>query len=404
MARLTNNSSVMHFLLLLCCVLVVRGAMTSPDKPLQQQAALNSACLNGTHCLQQNHKAFNLMQVHRIVGKSKPMAKESEDESESDNGTSVAEEAEDERPHGTPLQDASMSQRLQHWPFSCDGLWAGKLPLNTPPRVNFVVAYCKTSLLDVTKVIDKVNALNVTVGSIDIYAKCGQAPDVHPTAAVVHHLPNVGGNDHTYAYHMAHLSSRNDLAPEDVIVFLKDTVSNFHQYLQQRGNVSEAILMAAGPAGFGCFTDPLSDISAFAKSSALSEFAFPESAVYHTINGVPFKSPYRNLKSWLTEALSADLPTPATPVCYGGNFVAKLRNIMKNTRVWTALARSLERAISLEEGHFAERSWAGLLMDISQIDLGNVMCAARKVFDVYDPSYYGILQGCDSGKCRSPEN
>mmetsp|Transcript_85409 Transcript_85409/g.164440 ORF Transcript_85409/g.164440 Transcript_85409/m.164440 type:complete len:404 (+) Transcript_85409:81-1292(+) len=403
MARLTNNSSIMHFLLLLCCVSVVR--MSHDD--LMRRSVLQPGGVQLRQSIGKRSRGRPQqmwgpsVQAYAVkaAGGIEALALTAQDEKSRTISPSIA-----ERPHGTPLQDASMSQRLQHWPFSCDGLWAGKLPLNTPPRVNFVVAYCKTSLLDVTKVIDKVKALNVTVGSIDIYAKCGQAPDVHPTAAVVHHLPNVGGNDHTYAYHMAHLSSRNDLAPEDVIVFLKDTVSNFHQYLQQRGNVSEAILMAAGPAGFGCFTDPLSDISAFAKSSALSEFAFPESAVYHTINGVPFKSPYRNLKSWLTEALSADLPTPATPVCYGGNFVAKLRNIMKNTRVWTALARSLERATSLEEGHFAERSWAGLLMDISQIDLGNVMCAARKVFDMYDVSYYGILQGCDSGKCRSPEH
>merc|ERR1712003_362350 len=124
-------------------------------------------------------------------------------------------------------------------------------------------------------------------------------------------------------------------------------------------------MMAAGPAGFGCFMDPLSGISAFAKSNALSDFAFAGNGLYDSINGIPFKSPYRNLKSWLTEALSAGLPTPATPVCYGGNFVAKLRNIMSNTHVWPALTRSLERAVSLEEGHFAERSWAGLLMDVS---------------------------------------
>jgi len=306
----------------------------------------------------------------------------------------------------TLVHDTPESPNQQQWPFSCDGLWAGKLPLSVPPRVDFVVAHCSTSLRNVTKLIAEVKASGFTVGSVDIYSKCGQAPDVQPEAAIAHHLPNVGGNDHTYAYHMASVSSRTNLASDGVIVFIKDTWSTTdHQSLQQQGNLTEAIMMAAGPAGFGCFNVPVPGISAFANSSALGDFAFSGDAHYLRVahhyapraDGVPFKSPHRNLKRWLIDAVRADLPTPATPVCYGGNFGAQMRNVVKNAHVWPALTQSLERAVQLEEGHFAERSWAALLMDVSKIGLQSVMCASQK--GILDGGYQGIMGECNFTKC-----
>merc|ERR1712008_64691 len=146
--------------------------------------------------------------------------------------------------------------------------------------------------------------------------------------------------------------------------------------MTSQGNMTEAILMAAGPAGFGCFLVPQGGISAFADSARLGRFSMGWYG--KPVDGRPFKSAYRDLKSWLREAIKQELPSPATPVCYGGNFAVKTSNIMAKTHVWPALTRSLTRAVSLEEGHLAERSWAGLLMDVTQIDLQSVWCATGR--------------------------
>jgi len=74
-----------------------------------------------------------------------------------------------------------------------------------------------------------------------------------------------------------------------------------------------------------------------------------------------FKSPHKNLGDWL-ESLDIQLPSPFTPVCYGGIFaakVSKIRSIPKEK--FEAIAKSLSRGDNIEEGHFAERTWAGML-------------------------------------------
>jgi hypothetical protein len=83
-----------------------------------------------------------------------------------------------------------------------------------------------------------------------------------------------------------------------------------------------------------------------------------------------FESPIKPLGRWL-DAMTASSKTPIGgehkdalwPVCYGGNFAATRGAILQRPRqLWKAMERSLRRGPdSLEEGHFAERSWAGLL-------------------------------------------
>ena len=55
------------------------------------------------------------------------------------------------------------------------------------------------------------------------------------------------------------------------------------------------------------------------------------------------------------------MPGPLTPVCYGGNFAAKASQIYSKKKLWERMATSLSRGDSIEEGHFAERAWAGIL-------------------------------------------
>jgi len=55
------------------------------------------------------------------------------------------------------------------------------------------------------------------------------------------------------------------------------------------------------------------------------------------------------------------LPRPLTSVCYGGNFAVKASQIYAKKDLLGKMASSLSRGDSIEEGHFAERSWAGIL-------------------------------------------
>lgn len=78
-----------------------------------------------------------------------------------------------------------------------------------------------------------------------------------------------------------------------------------------------------------------------------------------------FLSATRPLGTWLSAILNGT-PTPEPgrlwPICYGGNFVARRANIKAvDQLVWQRASHALMRADNLEEGHYMERSWAGLL-------------------------------------------
>jgi hypothetical protein len=81
-----------------------------------------------------------------------------------------------------------------------------------------------------------------------------------------------------------------------------------------------------------------------------------------------FRSNYKNLGDWIRQSIpDAILPSPPsttlTEVCYGGTFAASRSNIVnrQSSLVWKQLEQSLSRGNNIEEGHFAERSWAALL-------------------------------------------
>ena len=152
---------------------------------------------------------------------------------------------------------------------------------------------------------------------------------MRPSPSVLHRLPNVGGNDHTYAYHMASLSSRQDLDFASVVVFAKDTVNYFHQnpkyYRRHPTSIMDANTKAAGPSGFGCFIEAYGALSAFADSVGTANYSGKHLARAPLYAVPKFMSRYRNLEHWLKEVTGVDLPTPAVPTCYGGDFVANMK-------------------------------------------------------------------------------
>ena len=73
-----------------------------------------------------------------------------------------------------------------------------------------------------------------------------------------------------------------------------------------------------------------------------------------------FKSSFENLGAW-HEAMGIRLPSLVTPVCYGGMYMVKRSKIDQVSRdILVRILNSVSRGNNIEEGHFAERTWAGL--------------------------------------------
>ena len=104
-----------------------------------------------------------------------------------------------------------------------------------------------------------------------------------------------------------------------------------------------------------------------------------------------FNSQFINFEDWLVD-LEVTLPSPITPVCYQGNFATTVSRARKHSILWrgedmlmakwrtergrfihtanwaccrhlsfTDVAERLERGDNIEEAHFVERMWAGIL-------------------------------------------
>ena len=101
-------------------------------------------------------------------------------------------------------------------------------------------------------------------------------------------------------------------------------------------------------------------------------------------------------------------------MCYGGNFAAAKRNIERvGRKSWENLRQSLARADNLEEGHYAERAWAGLLSpplppaaeEALRSAAANVCrepAAARLHADEDTHCLIGQLVGCECGRKGDP--
>ena len=83
---------------------------------------------------------------------------------------------------------------------------------------------------------------------------------------------------------------------------------------------------------------------------------------YNTGDGVPFVGPHETLGDFY-KSLNATPSPDVVEVCYGGYFAASTANIFtrQSMETWKALEKSLERGDNIQEGHYAERSWARLL-------------------------------------------
>ncbi len=307
---------------------------------------------------------------------------------------------------------------------SCgDDFWHGNykvLSANkySSPPLSIVVALCEESLdwLD-----GLIRGLNIR--RIIVYSKCGVTVgnfSSHNTTLV--YLPNVGRVDHTYAYHMANLPE--DTNPDEVQLFLKDTYPALHQIQLRQRSIQEVIEEAAGPTGFGCCSAPNwrnslettkftsrswfhtllnydAQWSAWHLSSEVTTYRlnhYSAARGYDIRDDVEFASNL-TFKGWLS-ALEMHPLGSVMPICYAGSFAAKAANILASRQVWSRMLKLLARGDNIEEGHYAERTHAAILMPRLPPNLHDrIICLSRGVRKCsYTAGYCGVLYGC-SDRC-----
>ena len=253
----------------------------------------------------------------------------------------------------------------------CGGLWHATqytgMPSNvtlSQKKIHIIVSHCMSSLDWFPKYTE---GFNIT--SIQIISKCGEEVKGAPDGVVVHVLPNVGRCDHSFVYFITTIYPKIFAGKhrESIAVFLKDQFSTSNHHGSQLRSFKSLVSLASSSNGFGCLSEKylrrLPRASAYHDKHALLKFHLSRYRNNYEggSNSVPFKSSYANLGEYL-ESLNAIPSQDVVPVCYGGVFAASVENIYKiNIKVWIKMEDTLTRGDNIEEGHFAERSWAALL-------------------------------------------
>ena len=309
-------------------------------------------------------------------------------------------------------------------------------------EVDIVVSLCKHDLKWLQEYVESLRSLGAPVRNVTIYSKCGAAaPAVKADLAwsqEVFELPNVGRCDHTYAYHM---STRYwDLA--DATIFIKDSydpnspqddrvadgldqprdVDYTWEHLKSDGVTClydsgashgasvwhvAAALSQWKLAGYGA--EKLAqrlrgNAEEYSKGDGPSQARFLDRQTAPLAQpAAPFKSAVRPLGAWLKQTMGIDLSERNLwPVCYGGLFGATKKSIHRTGKEsWEQMRDSLTRGDNIEEGHYAERSWLGLLSekmaDSHEDKLRNVAMGTCGIGKSAGSCLAGQLLACD---CR----
>jgi len=259
----------------------------------------------------------------------------------------------------------------------CGGLWRGnRYPrsMSTPPsaekKIHIVVSHCKASLNWMPSYLGD---LSKNVNSIHILSKCGQDVEGAPENAETQVLPNVGRNDHTFAYYITSILPKLSTDDDAIVVFLKDTMMQmvFQGGEYRRTDLDSMIHLASSSNGFACGLNIIGEetwISAYHDKDTLFKFNMKDGYKkgdqdYHdTAVSVPFHSNKYSKLGDFFNSLNAK-PFPAiVQVCYGGMFAASAANIFKQgAHVWSVVESSLTRGDNIVEGHYVERLWGPLL-------------------------------------------
>ena len=304
---------------------------------------------------------------------------------------------------------------------TCGAPWRGEVPLLPSAgadalapftgRVHFVIAQCGVTHLPWFP--DFVAGHDI--GSVTIFSKCGKKVDTEEmkklSASVTEIVsPNVGRCDHAYAAFLSSLTSSappaggGGVADEDVVFFVKDTYPDRATIGRLRA-LSEMVAMAR-TRGFACAQGQRGGESAWHNADRVKDFKMRKYERLRRDEGRAdvFESEYKNMGEWL-DTVGGSFDGPVVEVCYQGNFATTGQMIRAGGEgLWANVVASLERGDNVEEGHFAERAWAGLLGQVGGGEVGWTILAldsestsregASEITWVEKKGFWGKLECC----------
>ena len=150
--------------------------------------------------------------------------------------------------------------------------------------------------------------------------------------------------------------------------------------------------------GFACGYRPTGGFSIFHDTSQLVLFEAGTHNIHWEPSGrndtgyIPAK--LRPLGEW-ARYMNYTLPWPAAPACYGGSFAVKASRIAPKRQLMKRFEEALSHGNNIEEGHYAERSWAALFHTIDSRGsmLTPMLKWATSEVNV-NGGYMGVLVGC----------
>eukprot|EP00934_Nitzschia_sp_Nitz4_P003020 Nitzschia sp. Nitz4//scaffold108_size72880//56312//57337//NITZ4_005826-RA/size72880-processed-gene-0.42-mRNA-1//1//CDS//3329532702//3010//frame0 len=254
---------------------------------------------------------------------------------------------------------------------------------------------------------------------VTIVSKCGLPVKGEIPGSKIIRWSNVGRCDHTYAKQMYDIATKNGTKALDdntLVLFIKD---NDYRMDSHHYRTFRELLDIVPTTGFACVEPPVQlqqgSLSAYHNYTQFRNFSMnsyrgtqqkkrqqrldkpnaqniEQWLLRHGFDKTgkrimnrttaqsnssisDFKSQYGSLGEWI-DALRLEEPLMRSaiaashsersdaliPVCYGGIFATTVRQIQQNPAIlYKQLMNLLSRADNLEEGHFAERIWAGIL-------------------------------------------
>ena len=142
------------------------------------------------------------------------------------------------------------------------------------------------------------------------------------------------------------------------------------------------------------FWHDVSEISKFALDSYVSAGPYPNELTKN--NKKRFSaSEVSTFETWWKNLGAPEL-NKIMPVCYSGVFAVQTRNIMYAAPALARMQKMLERGDNIIEGHYAERSYAALLLPQLPADITEQILCLANAFRRCKGSagYCGILYGC----------
>jgi len=252
----------------------------------------------------------------------------------------------------------------------CGGIWTGQEVRQQHSnyaegkKIIMVISHCLNNL-------DWVGNFtkDIHISETIIISKCGEEVIGAPSGALVVRLPNVGRCDHTYAYFITTIGVAKDF---DIVIFMKDDRSEESMHCDGAWKSLESMIQISSSNGFACGMRPTQSkevgstlsayhVTALLKSFSMSQYSNKETLYSSLTKKGDFMSEFRNLGEWVS-FVGAILPDRLVQVCYGGTFIATREQVYaQDLKVWKNIEISLSRGNSIQEGHYAERVWAGLL-------------------------------------------